>query len=168
MTDRPSVVVVAAEHDLTADLVVDRLGGRAAVVRLDPGRLRDDLEIDGRFQAGRWHGVLRHGDRIVPMDRTCAVYWRKPTRPETIAASVDRWRAHENTTALLGILKAHRLKVWCNDPLAAASAALKPAQLASAHHRGLAVPDTLFTSVPAGARAFIRDHHDRVVVKALT
>ncbi|MFE5325448.1 hypothetical protein ACFRCG_03365 [Embleya sp. NPDC056575] len=166
--DRPSVVIVAAEHDLTADLVVDRLGGRATIVRPDPGRMRDAIEIDGRFHAGRWHGAVRHGDRVAPLDRACAVYWRKPTRPDTLDACVDRWRAHDNTTALLGLPKAGPLKVWCNDPLAVAAAALKPAQLASAHHRGLAVPDTLFTSAPAGARAFIRDHHDRTVVKALT
>ncbi|WP_439678245.1 ATP-grasp domain-containing protein [Embleya sp. MST-111070] len=168
MTDRPSVVVVAAEHDFTADLVVDLLGARATVVRLDPARMREDLEVEGRFRAGRWYGALRHGDRVAPMDRTCAVYWRKPTQPETIDPGVDRWRAHENTTVLLGLLKANPLKVWCNDPIAVAAAALKPPQLASAHHRGLTVPDTLFTSVPDGARAFIRDHRDRVVVKALT
>jgi len=168
MTDDPSVVVVAAETDLTADLVVDRLGGRATVVRLDPGRLRDDIEVTGEFSAGRWHGVLRHGDRVAPLDVRCAVYWRKPTRPETIDDPVDRWRARENTAALLGLLRAGPLRVWCNDPLTASEAAFKPTQLASAHRRGLTVPDTLFTSAPAAARAFIHAHRDRTVVKALT
>ncbi|MFE2867846.1 RimK family alpha-L-glutamate ligase [Embleya sp. NPDC059259] len=44
----------------------------------------------------------------------------------------------------------------------------KPTQLASATRAGLSVPDTLFTCDPATGRAFVAEHHDRVVVKALT
>ncbi|WP_439678197.1 hypothetical protein [Embleya sp. MST-111070] len=169
MTDRPRVVVVAAEEDFTADLVVERLGGHAAVVlRLDPGRLREDLRVDGRFARGRWRTVLGRGERSVALDEDCAVYWRKPTRPETHSDADERWRAHENTTALLGLLRAARLKAWIDDPTVVGAARLKPTQLASAARVGFAVPDTLSTSDPAAARAFVVEHRDLVVVKALT
>ncbi|MYW04788.1 hypothetical protein [Streptomyces sp. SID3343] len=169
MTDPlPGVVVVAAETDLTADLVVSRLGGHAAVVRLDPGRMREQLAVTGAFAAGRWRGTLRHLGRAVTLDQGCSVYWRKPTRPENHADRDERWRAHENTTALLGLLKAHPLRAWVNDPTVVATARHRATQLAAAARVGLTVPDTLFTSDPATARAFVADHHDRVVVKTLT
>ncbi|WP_331766386.1 hypothetical protein [Embleya sp. NBC_00896] len=166
----PHVVVVAAENDLTADLVMSHLDGRAAVVRLDPGRLRADIEVTGHHTAGHWHTTLRHGGTGVILDENCAVYWRKPTRPDAFAAAEadERWRADENTTALLGLLRSRPLKVWCNDPTTVAASRLKPTQLAAAAAVGLAVPDTLLTCDPAAARAFITNHDDRVVVKALT
>ncbi|WP_331738168.1 hypothetical protein [Embleya sp. NBC_00896] len=170
MTDPPpSVVVVAAETDLTADLVVTRLlDGHATVLRLDPGRLRDDIDITGEFRTGHWQSVLRHGGRTAVLGEHCSVYWRKPTRPDAHDDADQRWRADENTTALLGLLRTHPLKVWCNDPTTTARAALKPAQLAAAAAAGLSVPDTLLTSDPAAARAFLRAHDDRVVVKTQT
>jgi len=161
-------VVVAAEDDLTADMVVTDLGGRATVLRLDPGRLREDFAVTGCFTAGRWTTVLSHGDRAAVLDEGCAVYWRKPTRPDTHPTADEKWRAHENTVALLGLLKASTLKVWIDDPTVVAAARHKPTQLAAASRAGLTVPDTLLTSDPDAARAFITAHHDRVVVKALT
>ncbi|GCD99719.1 hypothetical protein [Embleya hyalina] len=171
MTDpRPGVVVVAAENDFTADMVVDRLGSHAAVVlRLDPGRMREDPRVDGRFDPrGRWHTRLYHGDRSVILDEGCAVYWRKPTRPEAHPEADERWRAHENTTALLGLLKTAPLRVWVGDPTVGAAARLKPAQLAAAARAGFTVPDTLLTSDPDTVRAFVAEQRDRVVVKAQT
>ncbi|WP_191864085.1 hypothetical protein [Embleya scabrispora] len=51
------VIVVAAEDDFTADLVVRRLD-RDTFVRLDPGRLREGVTVTGRFAAG-WSCVQR-------------------------------------------------------------------------------------------------------------
>ncbi|MFI1386374.1 hypothetical protein [Embleya sp. NPDC020886] len=160
------VVVVAAEDDFTADLVVSRLD-RDAFVRLDPGRLREGATATGRFTAGTWTTLIDDGHRTATVGPGCAVYWRKPTRPDTHTDIDDRWRAHENTTALLGLLRAHPL-LWVNDPTVVDASEHKPTQFASAARRGLSVPDTLFTSDPATARAFVAEHHDRVVVKALT
>ncbi|WP_331768139.1 hypothetical protein [Embleya sp. NBC_00896] len=169
MTDpHPTVVVVAAETDLTADLVVSHLVGHATVLRLDPGNLDGKFEATGRFHTARWHSTLRHRERAAPVDEHCAVYWRKPTRPQAHADPDERWRADENTTALLGLLKAQPLRIWCNDPTTVSAARHKPAQLAAAARAGFTVPDTLLTSDPSAARAFIEEHDDRVVVKALT
>ncbi|MFI1585569.1 hypothetical protein [Embleya sp. NPDC020630] len=160
---------MAAEDDLTADLVVDRLGGHAAVVlRLDPGRMREDLSVVGRLDRNRWNTRLCQGDRSVVLDGGCAVYWRKPTRPEAHPGADERWRAHENTTALLGLLKAARLRVWVDDPTVVAAVRSKPAQLAAAARVGFTVPDTLLTSDPDAVRTFVAAHRDRVVVKAQT
>ncbi|MGW1996244.1 hypothetical protein [Embleya sp. NPDC001921] len=170
MTDHDaSVVIVATEEDLTADMVAAHLlGGPVALLRLDPGRLRERPLVTGRFAAGRWHTVLTSGRATVTLDERCAVYWRKPTRPDAFGTAEERWRADENTTALLGLLRAQPLKVWIDDPTIVAASLHKPTQLASAARVGFAVPDTLFTSDPHAARAFIAAHRDKVVVKALT
>ncbi|GCD99255.1 hypothetical protein [Embleya hyalina] len=166
MRPHARVIVVAAEDDFTADLVASRLG-RDAFVRLDPGRLREEVLVTGRFTAGAWTAVIDDGHRTATVGPGCAVYWRKPTRPETHTDPDQRWRAHENTTALLGLLRAHPL-LWVNDPTVVDASEHKPAQLASAARHGLRVPDTLFTCHPEAARAFVAEHHDRAVVKALT
>ncbi|WP_331769491.1 hypothetical protein OG948_37665 (plasmid) [Embleya sp. NBC_00888] len=169
MTDpHPTVVVVAAETDRTAELVVSQLDGHATVLRLDPGRLDREFQATARFHAGRWRSRLRPRERAVPVDEHRAVYWRKPTHPDTHPDPDERWRADENTTALLGLLKAQSLRVWVNDPNAVNAARLKPAQLAAAARVGFAVPDTMLISDPVAARAFIEEHDDLVVVKALT
>ncbi|MFE3206172.1 hypothetical protein [Embleya sp. NPDC059237] len=160
------VIVVAAEDDLTADLVVSRLGPDA-FVRLDPGRLRETVTAGGRFTAGTWTTTIDDGRRAVTVGPTTSVYWRKPTRPDTHPTPDERWRADENTTALLGLLRAHPV-LWINDPLVVDASEHKPTQLASAARCGLRVPDTLFTCDPHRARAFVTDHDDKVVVKALT
>ncbi|MGC0417044.1 hypothetical protein [Embleya sp. AB8] len=164
-----SVVIVATEEDLTADLVVAHLlGGPTAVLRLDPGRLRERPSITGHFADGCWRTALTSGKATVVLDEHCAVYWRKPTRPDTLGSGEERWRADENTTALLGLLRAQPLKVWVDDPTIVEASRHKPTQLRAAARRGFTVPDTLFTSDPGAARAFIAAHHDKVVVKALT
>ncbi|OPC76437.1 hypothetical protein B4N89_00100 [Embleya scabrispora] len=160
------VIVVAAESDFTADLVVSRLD-RDAFVRMDPGRLHESLTVGGRFAAGAWTTVVDDVWRTARIGPGCAVYWRKPTHPDTHPDPDDRWRAEENTIALLGLLRAQPV-LWVNDPVVVDAAEHKPAQLASAASHGMRVPDTLFTSDPARARAFVTDHHDKVVVKALT
>ncbi|MYS80018.1 hypothetical protein [Embleya scabrispora] len=160
------VIVVAAENDLTADLVASRLD-RDAFIRLDPGRLRETVTAGGRFAAGTWTTVIDDGHRAATLGPTTSVYWRKPTRPDTHPDPDERWRADENTTSLLGLLRAHPL-LWVNDPLVVDASEHKPTQLASAARHGLRVPDTLFTCDPHQARAFVTAHHDKVVVKALT
>ncbi|WP_439680296.1 hypothetical protein [Embleya sp. MST-111070] len=170
MTDHGAgVVIVATEEDLTADMVAAHLlGGPTAVLRLDPGRMRERPLVTGHFSGGRWRTVLSSGTATVTLDEHCAVYWRKPTRPDTLAPAEERWRADENTTALLGLLRAQPLKVWIDDPTVVEASRHKPTQLRAAARRGFTVPDTLFTSDPGAARAFIAAHRDKVVVKALT
>ncbi|WP_331769097.1 hypothetical protein OG948_35320 (plasmid) [Embleya sp. NBC_00888] len=96
------------------------------------------MQATARFHAGRWRSELRPRERAAHVDENCAVYWRKPTHPDPD----ERWRADENTTALLGLLKAQSLRVWVNDPNVVSAARLKPAQLAVAARVGFAVPDT--------------------------
>ncbi|MFI1586237.1 hypothetical protein [Embleya sp. NPDC020630] len=135
--------VVAAEDDVKADVVVSGLD-RDAFVRLDPGRPREDATATGRFTAGTWSTVIDDGQRAATVGPGRAVYWRKPTRPETPADPDERRRADENTTALL---RAH--PPGCvNDPTVVEASEHKPTQLASAARHGLRVPDTLFTAIP--------------------
>jgi len=168
MTEPLGVVVVATEDDLTADLVVGRLGDRARVVRLDPGRLDGPVDVSGHLGAHGWETTVRCGRRSLRLGPGgCAVLWRKPTRPETLTGD-QRWRADENTTALTGLLRTAPVRVWCNDPTVVEAVRPKAMQLAAARAAGFDVPDTLLTSDPARARAFVDAHPEGVVVKALT
>ncbi len=159
MTKDPLVLVVAAETDLTADMVVARLGGHA-VVRLDPLRMRHP--VTGTLGAGppRIEFGLAGG-------KVGGVYWRKPARPDQLVEPDRRWLADENTTALLGLLEVAKPSRWVNHPVANERARLKPPQLLVAAGCGFHVPPTIVTSAPEQASAFIRQH-GRVVMKTLT
>ncbi|MGW1997507.1 hypothetical protein [Embleya sp. NPDC001921] len=91
-------------------------------MRLDSGRLREDTEVTGELGAGSGQCLLRHGDPVVPLDQSCAVCRRKPTRPDTLDTSAEWWCADANTTALLGVLEGRPLKACCPRPPCAAPA----------------------------------------------
>jgi glutathione synthase/RimK-type ligase-like ATP-grasp enzyme len=58
---------------------------------------------------------------------------------------------------------------WVSPPKAIETAMMKTWQLPAAHHAGLEIPETLVTSDPSEARAFIdRLGRDRVVCKAFS
>ncbi|MFF7243568.1 hypothetical protein ACFZBU_06680 [Embleya sp. NPDC008237] len=101
-----------------------------------------------------------------------AGYRRKPTPSDAHADPDERLRAHENTNALLGLLRVHPVlwvdDLWVDNPTAVDAAEHKPTQPASAGRAGLHVPDTLLTCDPPASRAFVDAHHGNAVLKTPT
>jgi glutathione synthase/RimK-type ligase-like ATP-grasp enzyme len=101
----------------------------------------------------------RHRGSVELSDAT-AVWWRRPqfvqldeiTDPDAHAFSHGEW--HD---ALYGLYQLLRCP-WMNPPLHNDVASRKAYQLVVASELGLRIPDTLMTSDPAAAAAFVERH----------
>ncbi|MEV1007769.1 ATP-grasp ribosomal peptide maturase [Streptomyces sp. NPDC049881] len=157
----PTVLVVTALEDITADDVIEALNERgASVVRVDPADIGQGLVFEARLDAsnGRWHGHLRTPTRSVALEDITAVYHRRPT-PYTdrfghLPTQQRAFAATEARHGLGSVLANLPAARYVNHPLAVTTADFKPAQLRAAARIGFTVPPTLITNDVQAARRF--------------
>ncbi|MEU2439654.1 ATP-grasp ribosomal peptide maturase [Streptomyces rubradiris] len=158
-----TVLILTSEEDVTADMVVLRLGEVGVpVVRLDPADLTNGVALSGEYVRGACRGHLSVGGRLVSMDGLRSVWVRRPGTPAARAAQPSAWLTEESSQALYGMLRCGDTR-WMNHPDAARRARHKPWQLGLAQRSGLAVPATLITTFPQAAREFAERFPDLVV-----
>ncbi|MFB0614471.1 ATP-grasp ribosomal peptide maturase [Streptomyces sp. AGS-58] len=158
-----TVLILTSEEDVTADMVVLRLGEAGVpVVRLDPADLTNGVALSGEFVHGACRGHLSVGGRLVGIGGLRSVWVRRPGTPAARAAQPSAWLTEESSQALYGMLRASDAR-WMNHPDAARRARHKPWQLRLAQGSGLPVPATLITTFPQAARAFAERFPDLVV-----
>ncbi|MEV6808718.1 ATP-grasp ribosomal peptide maturase [Streptomyces sp. NPDC017248] len=158
-----TVLILTSEEDVTADMVVLRLGEAGVpVVRLDPADLTHGVALSGEYVRGVRRGQLSVGGRLVSMDGLRSVWVRRPGVPAARAAQPSAWLTEESAQALYGMLRCTDAR-WMNHPDAARRARHKPWQLGLAQRCGLAVPATLITTFPQAAREFAARFPDLVV-----
>ena len=101
-----------------------------------------------------------------------AVWNRRPAGPEDSPQLLDdehrRFARREWQDLLDGVMLSLEPDAYVVSPLAAQRSAVKPHQLAVAQRVGLTVPETLITSDPDEAAAFVHAHEGAVVHKAMT
>ncbi|MEV8389652.1 MULTISPECIES: ATP-grasp ribosomal peptide maturase [unclassified Streptomyces] len=158
----PTVLVVSAADDVTADLVIQKLNARAVpVVRLDPGDFPSTVNVNAALDVGGLGGSMRTATRTVDLGRVRSVYWRRPSAysaPEGMSEQDARWCLDQARYGLGGILGALPGAHYVNHPWRNRDAEYKPAQLATAARCGLAVPPTLITNDTERARQFAKKH----------
>ncbi|MFG2606294.1 ATP-grasp ribosomal peptide maturase [Streptomyces sp. NPDC048514] len=158
-----TVLILTSEEDVTADMVVLRLGEAGVpVVRLDPADLTHGVSLSGEFVQGAHRAHLSVGGRLVSLSGLRSVWVRRPGNAAARAAQPSAWLTEESAQALYGMLRATEAR-WMNHPDAARRARHKPWQLHLAQHCGLAVPATLITTFPQAAREFAERFPDLVV-----
>lgn len=161
----PTVPVVTALEDVTADWVVAALNEREVpVVRVDPADIGPRLSFGFRIGSGEsaWSGLLRTESREVDLREIQAVYYRRPTpyrnRFARLPRQQRRFAAAEARHGLDGVLRSLRSARYVNHPAAVARAEFKPSQLQKFVELGLRVPASLVTNEPVAAREFGRAH----------
>ena len=158
-----TVLILTSEEDVTADMVVLRLGEAGVpVVRLDPADLTNGVALSGEYVQGACRGHLSVGGRLVSMNGLRSIWVRRPGEAAARAAQPSPWLTEESSQALYGMLRCTDAR-WMNDPDAARRARHKPWQLRLAQRSGLAVPATLITTFPQAAREFAERFPDLVV-----
>ncbi|GHF84741.1 ATP-grasp ribosomal peptide maturase [Streptomyces thermodiastaticus] len=158
-----TVLILTAEEDVTADMVVAHLNASGVpVVRLDPADLTAGAELSVEYGRGTVRGHLSSGRRRVSLDGIRSVWVRRPGVPAARAAEPSPWLTQEAAQALYGVLRDCGAR-WMNDPDAARRARHKPWQLRLAQRCGLPVPATVITTVPGAAREFAERFPDLVV-----
>ncbi len=158
-----TVLILTSEEDVTADMVVLRLGEAGVpVVRLDPADLTNGVALSGEYAQGACRGHLSVGGRLVSINGLRSVWVRRPGVPAARAAQPSAWLTEESSQALYGMLRCSDAR-WMNHPDAARRARHKPWQLHLAQRSGLPVPATLVTTFPQAAREFAERFPDLVV-----
>lgn len=166
-----TVLVLAQDHDRTADQVVLKLAEREVpVFRADTSWFPQELALDAHLVAGRWTGWLRTPHREVALEALHAAWYRSPATfafPDGMS-SAERQHAHREAKLGLGGVLMSLPLLWVNHPARLANAVYKPLQLAVAARCGLEVPRTIVTNDPAAVRSFADENATGgVVVKAL-
>lgn len=152
-----AVLLLAEEHDPSADLMVLTLDARGVEVhRLDTAWFPQSMTLNARHDGDQWRGTLRTAHRRVPLDSITAVWYRSPTAYKLPPGLNTAERAHANLEAKFGVggVLSSLPAVWVNHPARNADAAYKPLQLATAARSGLTVPDTLITNDAEAVRKF--------------
>ncbi|MFH9431846.1 ATP-grasp ribosomal peptide maturase [Streptomyces sp. NPDC017615] len=162
-----TVLILTSDEDVTADMVVLRLGEAGVpVVRFDPADLTDGVALTGEYTGDSLDAQLSVGGRLVGMGGLRSVWVRRPGDAAARAAQPSSWLTQESAQALYGMLRCSDAR-WMNHPDAARRARHKPWQLRLAQRSGLPVPATLITTFPEAAREFAERHRD-VVVKPVS
>ncbi|WP_147796311.1 alpha-L-glutamate ligase [Cellulomonas sp. Y8] len=153
------IVVVSHPADVHATAVVGRLAswGRETYL-LDYARFGRDLTLT-LDPAGAGGPAVRVADArgVTDLTDATAVWWRRPQLVDVggIADDDARGFAYGEWHAALGGLHELLPCPWMNPPPLDAAASHKSTQLAVARGLGLRVPETMMTSDPAEARAFV-------------
>ena len=142
-------------------VVVDTAGLPSAVaVAAEHGPSGDRWRL--RMADGAW----------LDLDRCGSGWWRRPRPaghdPRITDPREAAWAANETYEAMAGFWDALPI-TWVSPPKAIETAMMKTWQLPAAKSAGLEVPQTLVTSDPEEARAFVdRLGPDRVICKAFS
>lgn len=152
-----AVLILASDHDLTADRLVNALDERGAVVhRVNTRWFPAQLSITARLRGGRWVGTMTTPHRVIDLEQITAVWYRAPEAFELSPELSGPERFHASMEAKYGLggVLASLPVFWCSHPSRLADAAYKPVQLAAAARCGLTVPDTAITNEPDAVRGF--------------
>lgn len=152
-----TVLVLAAELDVTADHMVKTLESREVpVARFDTAWFPQQATLDAEFRDGRWVGTLSMVGRTVDLTELHAIWYRSPAAfdpPAGLSATERQWAVNEAKLGLGGVLSSLPVR-WVNHPARNADASYKPLQLTTATGCGLRVPDTLVTNDAATVPRF--------------
>ncbi|MFF1451204.1 ATP-grasp ribosomal peptide maturase [Streptomyces sp. NPDC058274] len=161
-----TVLVLTAEQDVTADMVVAELHARGVpVVRLDPADLPGKAMLSADYAHGDFSGHLSVNGHVLSMGGLRSVWMRRPGEPAAHAAQPSPWLTAETRQALFGMLYSAATR-WMNHPNSAEQARHKPWQLRIAQLSGFAVPPTVVTTAPRVAQQFAAEYRDVVVKSA--
>lgn len=169
-----AVLILAHEHDTTAERVAAELAGRGVPVEwVDPADFPTTASFTAEIGPGRpWSGTFTHPERgaAVELADVVSVYYRHPSQfqlPEGMSGPEQVFAYGEARRGFGGVLQALGGCLWVNDPVAAARCEYKPVQLAVAAAVGLTIPETIISSEPERAHRWASGLGRPVVYKTM-
>jgi hypothetical protein len=160
----PTVLVVTAPDDLSADLVIRQIQERGVTIhRLNPADLARPgaLRMTGVSDGEPLRFTIEDNHRSTLSQSVVSVFWWHPGLP-------GGWEQQESRAILEDFLYGLDGTLWVNHPLRAQAARPGPRQLHVASSLGLRTPPALFTNDPDQAAAFAAEQGGKVVCKTLT
>lgn len=151
------ILIISHPDDIHARAVTDHLGAMGAPVALlnlglFPRAARLVLRYDSRSSQLGWSD---DEGSVIDLDGVRAVWWRRPQPLEfEPGLKAQDFAAAECAEALAGMWQAMPA-AWMNPPVLDEAASRKSWQLRLAGQLGLDPPETLITTCPQTARAFV-------------
>lgn len=151
------ILIISHPDDIHARAVLDHLGQMGAPAQLlNLGRFPKAARLVLRYDAHTSQmGWSDDDGTVIDLDTVGAVWWR---RPQPLAfepgLKAQDFAASECAEALAGMWQAMPA-VWMNPPVLDEAASRKSWQLRLAGQLGLDPPETIITTCPQTARAFI-------------
>jgi glutathione synthase/RimK-type ligase-like ATP-grasp enzyme len=152
------IFVWGSKRDTPVERVLEALEARGADIYYLAESALEKLRYDIVFSESSPSGWIESDGRRVAVDQFRGIYLR-PGEPVAGQA--------QNAAMVLLALAASLPSVVVNRPAAGRSNASKPYQIGLIAQAGFQVPETLVTTSPAAARAFLRKH-GRLVYKSLS
>ena len=159
----PTVLVVTAPDDLSADLVIRQIQERGVDVhRVDPADLARPglLKMAGFSDDEPLRFTIEDEHRSTLSQSVVSVFWWHPNLP-------GNWEEGEARVVLEECLYGLDDVLWVNHPRRAQAARPGPRQLKLASSLGFRTPPALYTNDPGQAAAFAREQGGQVVCKTL-
>ncbi|MDQ0850538.1 glutathione synthase/RimK-type ligase-like ATP-grasp enzyme [Arthrobacter sp. B3I9] len=153
------ILVISHAGDDHAAAVLGALGrDEHPAVLLDTAKFPTEMTLDASMGTDDVRIAIAASDgAAVCLDDCRAGWWRRP-RPYELHPELDptaaQWTYQECHEAFAGVL-ASAPASWINEPYADERASHKPYQLTIAARLGIPFPQTLITTSPEKARAFI-------------
>lgn len=165
--NKQTVLIFTCHEDATSDYLTARLlEANIVVVRYDT----DSDLCRTRFNYSKTGPVISWNDYDLCPDDISAIVIRRP-KPLTPKLEGDQFHirhaSEEWSEAIEGFLAHVPIKKWINHPSRNYSASHKVEQLSRAIDFGLNVPESIVTSEPSVATAFVLSHPDGVIIKPL-
>jgi hypothetical protein len=160
----PTVLVISAPDDLSADLVIRQIQERGVSIhRVNPADLARPglLRMTGISDEEPLRFKIDDGHRVTLSQSVASVFWWHPDPP-------SRWEEGESRAILEDFLYGLDDVLWVNHPRRAQAARPGPRQLNIAASLGFRTPPALYTNDPVQAAAFAREQGGQVVCKTLT
>ncbi|MFC4586968.1 ATP-grasp ribosomal peptide maturase [Sphaerisporangium corydalis] len=163
-------MVITSEADVTANLVIEVLNERRALVaRVDPADVGPGLLFSALMGGGerQWSGRLRTPSRDIALEDVRAVYYRRPSpwRFRELEPQARDFAVAEARHGLSGLLANLPNCRYVNHPASITKSDFKPAQLRVAARMGLAVPVTLISNDLEEIKKFVAER-EPVVYKS--
>jgi hypothetical protein len=159
-----TVLVLASQHDLHADAVVDHLHNPSDCIRIDP-------EGGSSFCCTSDPAAFSLGRNRIDIEELTGIYCRFPLELPPLDAAADAVADYANTEtlgALRGLLLAIPSDRWINFPWHENAADGKIRPLLVAQQAGCAVPPFIVTNDLDQLDLWMARHGDDLVIKAIT
>ncbi len=165
-----TILIISEPNDVHAYAVINALKrqGENDVYLLDfsnfPARMNLDMALSALDSSN--YRLWLAQDKFIDRDAVRSIWWRRPQAPSHQAVrrnSLDQYVAMTETATVFQCIWQATPCLWVNKIAHDAALAHKPWQLDLAKQCGLAIPETLITTIPEHAQQFWQQHYGEII-----
>lgn len=162
------ILFITNKDDITTDLIINKVNKEGKkYYRFNTEDLGSNIFIKLDFTKERYYIIDEKKEIETDLNKVKSVYYRRPKLPNIdhlkLSPGLAAFVNNEHYYFLEGLYKLLRKKYWISPVYSIREAENKIYQIFLARELGFKVPESLITSNPAAAKAFLDKHSDSVV-----